>query len=199
MFCKKYLAAVIFIFCAAAFSLAQDKKLPDENYSDQYLKERQERARTAKQVEETLAAQREAQFPDLIFFLPTAQNSWTVSITASGGFYGGTRLLVAVNSDGNFLCNRQNEKFKDKFVEKRAFDQIAQIARNDFPHLISDENNQAAQPISFCSDCAQETLTVTIRRENTIEIFRYKVADFPKSKAKLSKIYAMILNSNECK
>lgn len=198
MSCKKYFASFILIFCTVASSFAQDKKPIKENYSEQHQKE-QKRAQATKQAEETLAALREAQFPDLNFFLPAAQDSWIVSLTASGGIFGGTRLLAAVNSDGNFLCYPKDEKFKDKFVERKIFDEIALIAKVEFPHLISPEDTEVAQPISYCSDCAQETLTVRIRRNNTIEIFRYRVGAFAKSEPKLGKIYDMILNSRECK
>ena len=62
-------------------------------------------------------------FIDLNFFLPKSKDSWTLSITAHGGFAGVTRLLAAVNSNGNYLCSPRQE-FKNRLLEKDVLDHV---------------------------------------------------------------------------
>ncbi|MBA2620779.1 MAG: hypothetical protein H0U87_06235 [Acidobacteria bacterium] len=199
MLVKNFTTAIILILCAAA-SFGQNKKSTDDDYLEQERRQRehQERLEEAKQAETILAAQKEAEFPDLKFFLPVAENSWTISIAATGGFFGGTRLLAAVNSDGNFLCFPKDTDFKDKFVSKEIFQSIANIAAADFSKLNLLEAKQPPKKISFCSDCAVETLTISRRSEKGAEDFHFHVADLEAS-ANLNQLYEKVLNSAECK
>jgi hypothetical protein len=198
---KKFTAAIILILCVAASLFGQNKKSTNDDYLEQerQQREQQERLDKEKQAEIILAAQRAAEFSDLKFFLPAVENSWTISIAATGGFLGGTRLLAAVNSDGNFLCNQNDSEFKNKFVAKEIFESISQIATNSFSKLRLVETKSPQKKISFCSDCAVETLTISRRSEKGVEIFRFNVADLSETDADLKQLYEKVLNSAECR
>ena len=60
---------------------------------------------------------------DFSYFLPESNNAWTLSLTSSGGFAGVTRLLAAVNSNGNYLCS-PNQEFRNRLLEKDVLDEI---------------------------------------------------------------------------
>ena len=198
---KIFSRAVILIFCVAAVSFGQTNKSTNDDYLEQerQRREQEERLEQTKQVEAVLAAQKEAQFSNLEFFLPAGTNAWTISIAATGGFLGGTRLLAAINSSGNFLCDAKETDFKDKFVDEKIFQSIAKIAAADFSKLSLLETKQPTNKISFCSDCSVETLTIARRSEKGVEIFRFNAADLAATDADLKQLYEKVLNSAECR
>lgn len=198
---KNLSAALILILCAFAFAFAQDKKPKNDDYLERQRQQREqdERLEKAKRDEKPFVVPKVDEFLDLDFFLPAADDGWTFSVLATGGVFGGTRLLAAVNSDGNFLCTPKDAEFKSKLVAKPIFQIIAQLAAVDFPRLNSIKTNPPRQSISYCSDCARETLTVVRRAGQTVETFHYDIKDLAASEHGLREIYEKVLDSAECR
>lgn len=193
---KKFLVSLIFILSAASFLAAQDKKSPSDQYTEQ-LRIEQENAKNQKQAEAFAAARQTALFPGANLFLPVEKDSWAISVTANGGIMGGSRLIGAVNSDGNFLCSSSGAEFKINLVDKTIFDQIAQAAKSDFP-LLRGGTNIKLQPNSYCSDCAFETLNIVVRRAKKPVIFQFDLREIA-AKPELTRIYEKISNLSDCR
>lgn len=96
---------------------------------------------------------------DLYFFLPRKSDAWTLSLTSSGGFSGTTQLIAAVNSNGNFLCNT-DEDFRNRLLEKSVLDEIFDfVEAQDFTKF----NRVSRSGVKYCMDCAYKTLNFQTR------------------------------------
>ena len=195
---KHYLASLFLIFCAAGFLFAQNKKSPSDEYVEQLQIEREDAA-NSKRAGEFLALRTAALFPDLNLFLPSENESWAVSITANGGIMGGSRLLAAVNSDGNYVCSSKNAEFRNRFVDKKIFAEIARIAKGGFSLLNPVKNTLNLPPISYCSDCSYETFNFVLRRDKTVKVFQFNLKELAESAPELMLIYEKVSNTPECR
>ncbi len=127
---------------------------------------------------------------ELDFFLPEGKNSWTLSLTSSGGFAGVTRLIAAVNSNGNYLCN-PDEEFRNRLLEKDVLDNIFDFVETfDFSKFSENETGQ----IPGCMDCSYTTLT--LRTKNG---FASRKVSFSESAASIKKIYVEMNDLAECR
>ncbi len=128
---------------------------------------------------------------DLSYFLPKTKNSWVVSITAQGGILGGTRLLAAVNSNGNYVCNPAQQDFQTQQLAQNAFDELSQkVAAFDFKKF----NDNDADEIKGCSDCLYKTLNYT----NGKNTYRFNLQKFSLADSELKDIYNQIVTSAPC-
>lgn len=128
---------------------------------------------------------------DLNYFLPENDNSWTLSLTTSGGFAGITRLVAAVNSNGNYLCT-PNGEFRNKLLEKNSLDEIF-----DFVETLdySSFNQTMEAEIKGCMDCSYSTLTLQTRNG----FFSRSQAVFSNAENNVRQIYDRLSSLEECR
>ena len=192
---KKILTIVSVTFSLSLMIFAQDKKGYDDKYREQQQRQ-EELRRREEEVNKTLEEAKRDESLDLSFFLPKAENSWSIIVTASGGFAGGTRLLAAVNSDGNYLCQPRGE-FKTRFVSENALDSLTFFART-FDFSIWNRND--AQHIKWCNDCSYMTISFAFRnKKSRIETYRYSRGDLSTSEEEIRQIYERVISAANCK
>ena len=183
---RKLFTTVLIVFCFAIFSFAQDMAVNDDRKIQQ-TSDRQKKKRT-ESVNELVDA---AKFLDLNFFLPESENAWALSLTSTGGFFGGTRLLAAVNSNGNYLCDASQE-FKNRLLEKDVLDRVFNFVETfDFSKF----SNEDAKLIEGCMDCAYTTLTL----QTKTGIFRQTRNSFYNATGDVKEIYDRLSALEECK
>lgn len=126
----------------------------------------------------------------LNFFLPKTKNSWYLSITENGGFAGVSRIVAAVNSDGNYLCSRE-QNFENQFIAKDLFASLFQKVEN-FNFKKSDFSRP--EEIKYCSDCLYKTLTF----QKADKFYIYNSVNFTKADDGIKEIYNEVINSAAC-
>ena len=128
---------------------------------------------------------------DLNYFLPEDKNAWTLSLTSSGGFAGVTRLLAAVNSNGNYLCS-PNQEFRNRLLEKDVLDEIF-----DFVETLdySKFNETKDAEIQGCMDCTYTTLTLQTRNG----FISRSQSSFSNADNDVKQIYDRLSNLDECR
>lgn len=130
------------------------------------------------------------EFIDLNFFLPESKNSRFISVTSKDGFTGGTRLLAAVNSDGNYLCST-HRNFTKQTIAKDIIDSLFQTINGfDFDKFATGN----VKKIEFCSDCAYTTLTF----RNAEKTYRFDRAGFANADSEIKAIYDKVVYSSGC-
>ena len=195
MFIRKLFTVILVIFSLSLLIFAQDKKRGDDkNRNEQQRQE--ELRRQQEEFNKTLENVNHAEAVDLSSFLPKAENSWSISVTATGGFTGGTRLLAAINSDGNYLCHPEGE-FKTRFVSENALDSLTFLARTvDF----SLWNKNDVQYIKWCNDCSYMTMSFTFRdKKSKFKTYRYSRNDLSTSDEEIRQIYERVIKAANCK
>ncbi len=181
---KKIFTLLLMIISFSLLASAQD----DYYEQEQRRMEEEKRQEEANKSFEKLARN---DFLDLEFFLPKTENSWFISITAHGGIMGGTRLLAAVNSDGNYLCRTANQDFQNQLAAKGVFDNLKQnVAGFDFSKYFSGD----VKPIKGCRDCVEEYLNFYDGKK----IYSYNVRSFSLANFQIKKIYNQIFESATC-
>lgn len=173
-------------------SFAQDNKAANE-YLQQQLEEELRRKQDA--LTEDLEARKQPMFLDLRFFVPESDDAWSLSIMATGGILGGTRLLAAINSDGNVLCHPRDAEFKARLAPKVQFDEIVQLAKQEMPlkniHRVVNKETRIA-----CHDCSFEFLSYNYRENGLISTGTYAVNRLTKSQYQL---YSKVLEASVCR
>ena len=175
---QKFFTAVLLIFFLSIFSFAQGA---------------QNQTNSAKQKKNIKISNQIAGngIMDLDYFLPEGENSWTLSLTSSGGFAGVTQLLAAVNSNGNYLCG-PNQEFRNRLLEKDVLDRIFDfVEMYDFSKFNKSEN----AAINGCMDCSYRTLTLQTKN-GFISRTRYS---FSSNTDEVKQIYDRLSNLAECK
>lgn len=93
--------------------------------------------------------------------LPNSPNSWIINIHQRGGIIGIHKLLVALNSDGKYVCG-ENGKTKSILQTDQNFLDLAKLIKpieNDiFFKTINEE-------FAYCNDCLYSTLSFCQQKE----------------------------------
>jgi len=181
---RTFIAAVFLIFSFTFFSFAQNA--PDAPAKNEPAKN--SAGRKKKKKKRLLAA--DGVF-DLKYFLPEGKNSWTISLTAAGGFAGGTRLIAAGNSNGNYLCSPDQE-FRNRLLEEPVLERIF-----DFVETIDPEDFYGGQTalIGGCMDCSYETLTIQTKKG----FISRRRNSFSNETGEIKKIYDLLNDLDECR
>lgn len=126
----------------------------------------------------------------LDYFLPKTKDSWFISITRTGGLVGGTQIVAAVNSDGNYLCTLQQD-FSNQFIAKDVFTPFYQTV-NTFE--FKKYNYNKVKKIEYCNDCAYTTLTF----QNGKNTYSYSRNSFVNAEGEIKAIYDKVIDSSGC-
>jgi hypothetical protein len=184
MYAKKIVLLLLAILSFSMLAAAQD------NYYEQE-RDRLEAEERQKEITKKFEAATGITPFDLSYFLPKTKNSWFVSITATGGILGGTRLLAAVNSNGNYVCNHTEQDFQNQQLAQNAFDELSQkVAAFDFKKF----NDSDADKIEGCSDCVYKILNYN----NGKNTYRFNLQKFSLVNSELKNIYNQIVTSAPC-
>lgn len=128
---------------------------------------------------------------DLIFFMPAGNDAWTLSLTSSGGFAGVTRLIAAVNSNGNYLCST-GEDFRNRLLEKPVLDEIFDfVETSNFTKFGDTESKN----VDYCMDCAYTRLTLQTRNGFVSRTLN----DYANETAAIRQIYDRLNDLQECR
>ena len=128
---------------------------------------------------------------DFSYFLPESNNAWTLSLTSSGGFAGVTRLLAAVNSNGNYLCS-PNQEFRNRLLEKDVLDEIFYFVET-LNYSKFNETKDAV--IQGCMDCSYTTLTLQTKNG----FISRTQSSFSNAENDVRQIYDRLSNLTECR
>ncbi len=141
---------VVFLLISTLANVVFSQK--DEKYREEMMRQDQERQQM--QIEENGKRMRDPNFEYLESFLPSRKNSWYFSVVSSGGILGGSRLVTAINSNGNYTCG-YGQDFASKFVSETDFELFSQTVQAlDFAKV------KTEQPKFFgCKDCLLSVLT----------------------------------------
>jgi hypothetical protein len=179
--CRKLLASISLIFIFSIFSFAQN--VPNQNQKDSAKQKKN------KKISSPVFG---VGVMDLNYFLPENENAWTLSLTSSGGFAGVTRLIAAVNSNGNYLCS-PNQEFKNRLLEPDVLDDIFDFVETfDFSKFDKNEENILTKN---CMDCSYATLTLQTRN-GFVSRTRY---NFSNDAGEIKQIYDRLSNLDECR
>ena len=184
---KKIFAFFLLIVACAVLITAQDKDKIKDLAEKQRLEELQ---RLQDELKRNSERHTVGDINDLQFFLPKRKDSWYLSITESGGFAGVSRVVAAINSDGNYLCSR-GENFQNQFVGKNLLASLMQKVED-----LSSKKSDFNQPeeIKYCSDCLFKTLTF----QKSDKFYIYNSVNFTNADDKIKGIYNEVINSAIC-
>lgn len=183
---QKILTIILLIFSLSIFSFAQTtQKTEDQKVQKPSGKQKKKRSDSMSEIT------RAANFLDLSFFLPDGKTAWALSLTSTGGFAGGTRLLAAVNSNGNYLCSPRQE-FKNRLLKKDILDPVFNFVETLNFSKLDDEESVI---IEGCMDCAYTTLTLQTRNG----VFRHTRNSFYNATGEVKEIYDRLSGLDECK
>ena len=173
------------IFSLSIFSSAQ--YLPS---NDEYSLKMNAQTKTDKKKKKKLSNGIPPSAVDLYYFLPPQKDAWTLSLMSVGGFSGTVRLIAAVNSNGNYLCNAQ-EDFRNRLLEKPVLDEIfGFVDTQDFSKF----SKVVSTGFSLCSDCAVTTLNFQTRNG----FANHVMPNLEKDTEEIKRIYALLSNLDEC-
>ena len=171
MSAKKFLLLFLLIFSSISFAAAQDDVEVDKFGRETF---------------------------NLKFFLPIKPESWTISLTSSGGIVGGTRLLIALNSNGNVICSAKETTYQNRFAPTEEFKNINKLITRKIPYLNFDAGKPPAKNVTFCNDCASETLSIDYRDDKSIRTEHFAVGNFTLAQAQIKEIYQIINELKVC-
>jgi hypothetical protein len=179
---QKLFTVVLLIFSLSIFSFAQNNNDTTQNKQPKPVKQKKN-----KKFGKFFGIG----IMDLNHFLPEGENAWTLSLTSSGGFAGITRLLAAVNSNGNYLCS-PNDEFRNRLLELDVLDGIF-----DFVETVdySTFNQNKDSEIKGCMDCSYTTLMLQTKNGS---ISRTQVS-FSNVENDVKRIYDRLSNLDECR
>lgn len=135
---------------------------------------------------------------NLKFFMPVKPESWTVSLLSSGGITGGTRLLIALNSNGNVMCSAEETTYQNRFAPTSEFQTISDLITNEIPYLSFNSQLPPPKLIAYCSDCAFHTLKIDYRSKKTILSDYFEVGNFTRTQTQIKEIYEKLDSLNVC-
>lgn len=185
---QKSITAVSLIFLLTIFSSAQYVPSNDENS----LKMNEKiKADKKKKKKKKIPNEMPVNGLDLYFFLPPTTDAWTLSLTSSGGFSGMTRLLAAVNSNGNYLCSAEDD-FRNRLLEKTVLDEIFDfVETEDFSKF----SRVTQYEFSYCMDCPVITLNLQTRNGFASR----PMTNYANETAVIKQIYDRLNNLDECR
>lgn len=179
---QKICAVVLLFFSLSLFSFAQNNNDADQNKQSKSAKQKKK-----KKFGKIISAG----VMDLSYFLPEGKNAWTLSLTSSGGFAGVTRLLAAVNSNGNYLCSPDQE-FRNRLLETDVLDSFFNFVETlNYSKFTASRNAQ----ISGCMDCSYMTLTLQTKNG----FVSRTQAGFSNAENDVKQIYDRLSNLDECR
>lgn len=139
--------------------------------------------------------------PILADFLPTDKDSWSISITQSGGFTGVTNIIAAVNSEGRYICQKDDLSIYQK-APKNYFDKLSGfISQTDLSIFkkFSSSQKKENNPITFCRDCRVTTLTYSYRKNKSdVKMYQASSLAFPNVEGEIKKLYENTINAANC-
>lgn len=183
---QKSLAAVSLIFLLTILSSAQ--YVPS---NDEYSLKMNEKKKSDKKKKKKIPNEMPVNALDLNFFLPGGMDAWTLSLTSSGGFSGTTRLIAAVNSNGNYLCNT-GENFRNRLLEKSFLDEIFDfVETEDFSKF----SRVAQTGVKYCMDCSSVTLNLQTRNG----FVSRPMTDYANEPEAIRRIYDHLNDLDECR
>ena len=185
---KKVFTICLFIVSFALFISAQDRNKERDLAERQRLEELQ---RLQDERERNSEKHSVADINGLAYFLPKKEDSWYISVTENGGFTGVSKLIAAINSDGNYLCSRE-QNFENQFLVKSSFAPLFQRVEN-FNFKKSDFKKP--KEIKYCKDCSYKTLTF----QNANKFYVYNRVIFTKDDGVIKEIYDEIINLTACR
>lgn len=179
---RKLFTIFFLLFSLSIFSFSQNNNDKDQN----------KQAKSAKQKKKKKSVKLfGVGVMDLRYFLPESENAWTLSLTSSGGFAGVTRLLAAVNSNGNFLC-APDQEFRNRLLETDVLDEIFDFVER-LDHSKFSERKDAE--IQGCMDCSYTTLTLQTRNG----FVSRTQASFSNAENDVKQIYDRLSSLDECR
>ena len=185
---KKIFTLLLLVLSFSLLVSAQKTNKEEELIEQQRLE--QMRREQEELLENTTKSQNRVRLDDLSYFLPNTENAWFISITTTGGFIGGTRLVAAVNSEGNYLCSAE-QNFTNQLIATDVFRPVIQkINGFDFKKF----NSHKVKEIEGCKDCAYTTLTF----RNGKNSYSYSRNTFANAENSIKEIYDKILDSAAC-
>ena len=135
---------------------------------------------------------------NLKFFMPLKPESWTVSLLSSGGITGGTRLLIALNSNGNVMCSAEEKTYQNRFAPTAEFQTISELITDEIPYLSFDSHLPPPKQIAYCSDCAFRTLKIDYRSKKSILSDYFEVGNFTRTQTQIKEIYEKLYSLDIC-
>lgn len=179
--------------CSASAVYSQDKKHPDKYEVEQWIYEDQQRQVEA-QREMLIALNTPSPPRYLDKFLSSDSDSWVVSIIAEGGILGGTRVLNAMNSAGDFICNLNGADFQTEPAKQKTFETVSRLVRSQ---LSTSEKPSSAKQASIknCHDCSFEYLAIYQRQNVSVVSRRYAASVLG---VELKALYSLMAELKAC-
>lgn len=96
-----------------------------------------------------------------IVSLPNSPNSWIINIHQRGGIMGIHKLLLAINSDGKYVCG-ENGKVKNLEPNDKNFLELAELLKPQKTDILLQTINEE---FAHCNDCLYSTLSFRQQKE----------------------------------
>lgn len=93
--------------------------------------------------------------PAPIILLPNTPDSWAINLDKKGGILGNYKLLVAINSNGQYVCG-SDDKMKTVSITKTSFLELAEMVDKFTENIYSRPINEA---LTYCNDCIYNSLS----------------------------------------
>jgi hypothetical protein len=142
----------------------------------------------------------------LMPFLSEGEGAWMVTVTQTGGIAGGIaggyRLIAAVNSDGNALCEQKSEfrAFPLKMDFKTSLFEVAsKLNFNKIKPIKAKNKARESSYKAHCSDCYDTFMEVFERGEKgRLKIRSFSSGTLDLYEESLAALYSKVLDNYEC-
>lgn len=93
--------------------------------------------------------------PAPLILLPNTPDSWAINLNKQGGILGTYNFLVAINSNGQFLCG-DDDKMRSVSVTTTSFLELSEMVDKFTENIYSKPINEA---LTYCNDCIYNSLS----------------------------------------
>lgn len=132
--------------------------------------------------------------PSAVVLLPNSPDSWAINLHKQGGIIGISNLLVAINSNGQYLCENET-KTKTVSIDKSPFIELAEMMEKVTDNISAKPINES---LTYCNDCLYNTLTF-YRNKPDAKTFTEDYANFFISDAPtIKEIYVKVWQVTKC-
>ncbi|MBX7171225.1 MAG: hypothetical protein K1X72_09715 [Pyrinomonadaceae bacterium] len=132
--------------------------------------------------------------PNSVVLLPNSPESWAINLHKQGGIIGINNLLVAINSNGQYLCENETQ-YKTVSIDKPPFTELSEMIDKVTDNISAKPINES---LAYCNDCIYNTLSF-YRNKPDVKTFtedyaNYFVPDAPTVK----EIYVKVWQVTKC-